>query len=94
MSSGRQKKPKQERSDDTIAAAEDTSFDQILADLQQVVEQLEGSDLPLEQALQAFERGVALSRRGQQILDAAERKVDVLVRNGETEPFEPLSSTE
>lgn len=63
-------------------------FDEILEELQGVVEQLENEDLPLEQALAAFERGVALSRSGQAVLDSAERRVEVLLRDGGTEPLE------
>lgn len=63
-------------------------FDEILEELQRIVERLESEDLPLEQALEAFERGVALSRSGQTILDSAERRVEVLLRNGNREPLE------
>jgi exodeoxyribonuclease VII small subunit len=64
-------------------------FDQVLHQLESVVAQLEQSELPLEEALAAFEKGVGLSRRAQSILDAAERKVEVLMRDGETEPLDP-----
>ena len=67
---------------------EHESFDGVLADLQHVVEQLERSDMPLEQALRTFEKGVALARRGQQMLDAAERRVEVLLEDGSTEPLD------
>jgi exodeoxyribonuclease VII small subunit len=63
-------------------------FDEILEELQRIVARLENEDLPLEQALAAFERGVTLSRSGQGILDAAERRVEVLLRDGSTEPLE------
>ncbi|MBK8479751.1 MAG: exodeoxyribonuclease VII small subunit [Proteobacteria bacterium] len=63
-------------------------FDAILTDLQALVEALESADMPLERSLEAFERGVALARRGQQILDAAERKVELLMRDGSTAPLE------
>jgi len=63
-------------------------FDDVLEQLQQIVEQLEDAELPLEESLAAFERGVELSRRGQRILDEAERKVEVLLRDGSTEPLD------
>lgn len=69
----------------------EANFDEVLKQLQDVVEQLEQSDVPLEQSLRAFEKGVALARHGQQILDAAERRVEVLMRDDSTEPFEPTS---
>jgi exodeoxyribonuclease VII small subunit len=65
------------------------SFDVILRQLQGIVERLEGEDLALEESLQAFERGIELSRRGQAILDGAERRVEMLLRDGRTEPLEP-----
>jgi exodeoxyribonuclease VII small subunit len=56
-------------------------FDQVLASLRGVVERLEGGNLSLEQSLAAFEEGVRLSRRGAQILDAAEHRIDVLLKD-------------
>lgn len=74
-------------------SATEPGFDQLLSDLQALVETLEGADLPLERSLEAFERGVALARRGQQILDAAERKVELLMRDGTTAPLEQTERT-
>jgi len=66
-------------------------FDQILLRLRGVVEKLEGGQLSLEEALAAFEEGVRLARRGNEVLDTAERRVEVLTRGpgGEvrSEPF-------
>jgi exodeoxyribonuclease VII small subunit len=70
------------------------SFDAILRELNVIVERLEGEDLALEDSLQAFERGVDLSRRGQAILDAAERRVETLLRDGRTAPLEPARGSE
>jgi len=67
------------------------SFDETLSELQAIVERLEGANLPLEESLQAFERGVELSRRGQAILDGAERRVEQLLRDGRLEVSEPAS---
>ena len=61
-------------------------FDQVLAGLKSVVERLEGGSLTLEQSLNAFEEGVKLSRRGAEILDAAETRVELLLRDGSGEP--------
>jgi exodeoxyribonuclease VII small subunit len=68
------------------------TFDGILRQLQVLVEKLEGSDLSLEESLQAFERGIELSRRGQAILDSAERRVELLLKDGTTEPLDPRKS--
>jgi exodeoxyribonuclease VII small subunit len=72
----------------TAPAPEPESFDETLHQLQHIVEQLERGELSLEESLQAFEQGVALSRRGQAILDAAERRVELLLRDGSTEPLD------
>lgn len=57
----------------------DLSFEEILARLSQVVEQLERGDLPLERSLAIFEEGVRLSRLGQRRLDDAETRVEELL---------------
>jgi exodeoxyribonuclease VII small subunit len=55
-------------------------FEQALAELEQLVEKLEHGDLPLEQALRSFERGVELTRRCQSALKAAQQRVEILLR--------------
>ena len=55
-------------------------FDDVIVRLRSVVERLENGSLGLEQALAAFEDGVRLSRRGAEILDQAERRVELLGR--------------
>jgi exodeoxyribonuclease VII small subunit len=57
------------------------SFDQVLAQLRTIVERLEGGNLSLEQSLAAFEEGVRLSRAGARMLDAAEQRVEILLRD-------------
>jgi exodeoxyribonuclease VII small subunit len=59
----------------------DPGFDQVLAQLRAIVERLEGGNLSLEQSLAAFEEGVRLSRAGARILDAAEQRVEILLRD-------------
>lgn len=61
-------------------------FDQILERLRYVVSCLEQGNLSLEQSLMAFEEGVRLSRRGSEILDAAERRVEILVKGEDGQP--------
>jgi exodeoxyribonuclease VII small subunit len=68
-------------------SSEALSFEQIVEQLASVVAQLEDGELPLEQALRHFEQGVALSRLGSKRLDEAERRIEILLRGVETEPF-------
>ena len=67
-------------------------FEQALAELESLVARLEGGELPLEEALKAFERGVMLTRQCQSSLKAAQQKVEILLQRGAqggVEPFEP-----
>ncbi|HEY9031834.1 MAG TPA: exodeoxyribonuclease VII small subunit [Kangiella sp.] len=59
------------------------NFENQLQELESIVEQLEGGELPLEQALKVFEKGVKLSRQCQQLLAEAEQKVTILMDNQE-----------
>ena len=68
-------------------------FDDLLKRLEGLVARLEKGELPLEEALAAFEEGVGLVRRGQTRLDAMERRVDVILADGTTRPLAP-STTE
>jgi len=65
-------------------------FEQALAELEMLVERLERGDLPLDEALKTFERGVELTRHCQGALKAAQQRVEILLRrNGqpESEPY-------
>ncbi|MEJ2138438.1 MAG: exodeoxyribonuclease VII small subunit [Gammaproteobacteria bacterium] len=55
-------------------------LDKSLAELEDIVETLEEGDLPLEKALQQFEKGIKLSRDCQAALTAAEQKVQILMQ--------------
>lgn len=76
------------------------NFETSLTTLEQIVGQLESGELPLERSLELFEEGVALARRCQSQLQAAERKVELLLRErGEIkvvsfETEQPQSSAE
>jgi exodeoxyribonuclease VII small subunit len=59
--------------------SEGLGFDAVLTRLREVVEHLESGDLSLEDALKAYEQGVALAQRGHQILDGAEKRIEVLM---------------
>ncbi len=61
----------------TMTTAE--SYEALIERLQTVVERLETGQLPLAEALQLYEEGVALAARCQQMLDAAELRVEQLV---------------
>lgn len=67
-------------------------FEAAMSELETLVERLEHGELPLEESLAAFERGVTLTRACQSALKEAEQKVEILLkRAGETrvEEFGP-----
>ena len=69
--------------------SEELSFEGALERLEAIVDDLERGELPLEQALAAFEEGIGLSRRCAATLQAAERRIETLAgEDGATRPFE------
>ncbi len=79
------------------AAQPEPSFEGALERLEAIVDRLESGELPLEQALAAFEEGVTLSRRCAGELESAERRIELLVGGPDgtaTEPFEPEAGGE
>jgi len=67
-------------------------FESAMGELEAVVTRLESGDVPLEEALSAFERGIALTRACQTALTAAEQKVEKLSMHADgtahLEPFD------
>ena len=56
-------------------------FEEALQKLEAIVTKMEEGDLPLEEALKAFEEGVRLAKFCTSKLDEAERKVEKLIRD-------------
>jgi len=61
-------------------------FEAAIAELESVVKKLEEGEMPLEQSLALYERGVQLSRFCHARLEEAERRIDVLNERGELKP--------
>lgn len=65
------------------------NFEQAYTQLDTIVAQLGSDELPLEDALDLFERGQALAARCQQLLDAADLKVQQFIsESGELADFD------
>ncbi|HBX35839.1 MAG TPA: exodeoxyribonuclease VII small subunit [Pseudohongiella sp.] len=69
------------------------AFEQTLAELETLVNQMEEGNMGLEDSLAAFEKGIRLTRECQQALQQAELRVQVLT-NPDADPvtLEPLAS--
>jgi len=69
------------------------TFEQALAELEKVVAELESGEIPLEESIELYERGIASFKRCHELLRAAEKRIETLVSDGrgglKTEPFEP-----
>jgi len=66
------------------------SFEAGLQPLESIGKEMESGELPLERALELFERGMKLSDACRKQLEEAETRVEVLMkREGEVQP-EPL----
>jgi len=69
--------------------SKELSFEESLKRLEEIVDQLETKEAPLDQSLSLFEEGIRLARGCQGTLEAAKKKVEVLIKEtGETKPFE------
>lgn len=59
--------------------AEEVPFEESVKQLAQIVDKLEAGDLPLDESVALFERGMQIAKRSQAQLDRAERKVEELL---------------
>ena len=71
----------------------ENTFERSLEELESIVNKLESGDLPLEDSLELFERGVKLSRKCRERLANAERRIEALMKDPDgglaTEVSEP-----
>ncbi len=68
------------------------SFEQSLKQLEQIINEMESGELPLEQAIRKFEEGIELSKFCAQKLEETERKITLLMQAGGAvveKPFAP-----
>ena len=73
---------------------EPRKFEELIEELEKVVDALEGGNLPLEEAMETFRRGVEISKECHRRLDEAERKVKLLRRRASGELVEEDFSEE
>ena len=68
------------------------NLEKSLTDLEDLVEELESGDLPLEKAMQKFEEGIKLTRNCQAALKEAEQKVEILLQSAGGEDLEDFAA--
>jgi exodeoxyribonuclease VII small subunit len=69
------------------------TFEQSMKRLEEIVQELESGDLPLEKAIKKFEEGIQLSKFCSKKLDETEKKITILMEESEgnitEQPFLP-----
>jgi len=58
-------------------------FENALEKLEEIVRKLEGGDIPLDDSLKMFEEGIRLARFCGGRLDAAERRIEILMKSAD-----------
>ena len=71
-----------------MSAKKTINVEKALSDLEELVEELESGDLPLEKAMKKFEEGIKLARGCQAALKDAEQKVEILLQSAGGEDLE------
>ena len=74
-----------------MSASKPVNLEKSLKHLEQIVDELESGDLPLEKAMQRFEEGIKLTRTCQTALKDAEQKVDILMQDANSERLETFA---
>jgi len=67
---------------------ENMQYEEAIFELEQIVQHLEQGELPLEEALKQFERGIALARSNGQKLQHAQQQVSILMQNDAQAPLQ------
>lgn len=75
-------------SENLMSSAKKFNLEKALGDLEELVEELESGDLPLEKAMKKFEDGIKLTRGCQSALNDAEQKVEILLKDAGSEELD------
>lgn len=65
-----------------MANETEMSFEEAMAQLETIVGQLEDGDVPLEKAIDLFQKGMRLSQMCSQKLEQVEQKIEMIVEEG------------
>lgn len=75
-----------------MASDKKFNLEKSMQKLEDLVEELESGDLPLEKAMKKFEEGIKLTRGCQAALKEAEQKVSILLESADGESLEEFES--
>lgn len=60
------------------------SFEENMQGLENIVQELEKGELNLEESIKKFEEGIELSKKCNEILESAEKKITILIKKDDT----------
>ena len=63
--------------------SKELNFEETMQELEKVVQKLEGGELNLDDSIKEFEKGMELSKFASKYLEEAEKKITILVKDGE-----------
>ena len=75
-----------------MSATKKIDLEKALTQLEEIVDELESGELPLEKAMKKFEQGIKLTRGCQSALKEAEQKVEILLESAGGEELEDFES--
>lgn len=67
---------------------ENKSFEEMMQDLEKIAKDLEGGELSLDESVKKFEEGMEISKECSEILENAEKKISILVKNSDGDIIE------
>lgn len=67
---------------------ENKSFEEMMQDLETIAKDLEGGELSLDESVKKFEEGMKISKECSEILENAEKKISILVKNSDGDIIE------
>lgn len=59
------------------------NFEEMIKDLEEIAKELESGNLSLDQSVKKFEEGMELSKECSKILESAEKKISILVKDND-----------
>ena len=66
------------------------TFEMAMKQLEQIVQELETGDIPLEKAIKKFEEGIQISKYCSEKLDASEKKITLLMQDSDGEKLSEI----
>jgi len=66
------------------------TFEMAMKQLEQIVQELETGDIPLEKAIKKFEEGIQISKYCSEKLDASEKKITFLMQDSDGEKLSEI----